>query len=140
MSARIQSIRVIDPPSDVVAIRVLDPEHSPQRFKATAAVVLSSNCLVHVRDDGQLIRADAWLGLAAHGLVRASAVPGQLCEVETAGVWNGFAGLQPGRTLFLGSNGQATHEAPTGPLHQEVAQAISPARLSLSIQTPVIMS
>lgn len=138
MSLCIQSVNVSMPPPPVVAVHVLDPEHSPQRFKATAAMILSSNCLVHVRDDGQLIRADAWLGLAAHGLVRASAVPGQLCEVETGGTWGGFSALAPGGAVVLGLDGQPATAVPgSATVWQQIGTAISGSKLSLNLG-PVI--
>lgn len=111
----------------------------PLQFTAVAAAVLSSNCLVHIAEDGGVIRADAALGLAAHGLVKAATASGASCTVITGGIVNGLAGRTPGAPQFLGESGQVTEDPATGTGHllQEIGTGISAQRISLEIQPAV---
>lgn len=133
-------VQVVNPAPEVLAVEVAESGGAnPLQFTALAAAVLSSNCLVHVQADGQLIRADASLGLLAHGLVRAAAGVGDLCRVLTGGLVNGLSGRTPGAPQFLGLSGQFSETPPSasGHLWQEVGAAITPQQISLELQ-PVI--
>jgi len=99
--------------------------------------VLSSNCWVAFNGAGELIRADASLGIAARGLVKSAAEIGARCTVFTGGVANGFSGLTPNELLFLSTAGQATQTVPTTGLVQAVAWAFSGSQINIEIQPEI---
>jgi hypothetical protein len=104
-----------------------------------AAEGLSSNCLVHVRMDGQVERADGPGGKEAHGLVRAAASPGAAVAMRMEGLVNGFTGLTKGAPVFLGAAGQLTQTVPVTGLQQAVGVAVKVDQIYLEIELPVVL-
>ena len=137
------ALEVVAPavPFNSVVIELGAPGASgqPLQFVAVAAAVLSSNCLVHIAEDGGVIRADAALGLVAHGLVKAATASGASCTIITGGIVNGLAGRTPGAPQFLGESGQITEAPATGAGHllQQIGTGISSQSINLEIQPAV---
>lgn len=107
---------------------------------AEAAEEISSNCLIAFDGAGKLIRADGPEGIPAQGLVKAAAATGQPGAVVTEGPVNGFSGLVPGATYFLGSNGQPTATVPTSGLVQEIGTATAADTLLLAFGPAILLA
>ena len=105
-----------------------------------SATTLSSNCLVAINALGNLIRADASDSIPAHGLVREATEAGFSALVTTSGRINGFSGLTPGGTVWLGESGQITQTAPTAGILQEIGYALTADSIMLSIQSFITFS
>lgn len=78
-----------------------------------AAVNLSGHRAIAFNDDGEVIYADATLGVRATGLVRDSVLAGELVQVYHSGRVTGFTALTVGATYWLRDNGQLSTTPPT---------------------------
>lgn len=105
---------------------------------ALAAAILPSGGLVALDASGELIRADAALQIPAIGLTREAAEIGDMVKIVQIGRINGFTGLTPGGTCWLGASGALTQTAPTSGLTQEIGVALTADTILLDLQIPIL--
>ena len=110
----------------------------------TANVNLSAGDLVNLFNSGGTVnarKADASLGLPAHGFVIAAVSSGSSANVYQTGINNQVTGRAPGAIQFLGNAGAMTETPPTtaGYVSQQVGTAISATSVTFSPGTPIIL-
>lgn len=134
-----------DPPDDYPPPIILPgPQGEPGNSlpaSLVAAVVLGSNCFIHINGDGQAEKADAVQGKEAHGFTPQAIAQGVTFEAWKLGAYNGFSGLTPGAAYWLGTAGQPTATAPTLPslICQRLGTAVAANILSVDIETPITL-
>lgn len=105
---------------------------------ALAAAVLPSGGLIALDASGQVIRADAALQIPASGLTREAAEIGAMVKLVQIGRVNGFTGLTPSGTCWLGTAGALTQTAPSSGLTQEIGVALTADTILLDLQIPIL--
>ena len=104
-----------------------------------AATDLESHRWININGTGQIRYADSDLSLEAHGLIVTGPATGETAEVFNGGKFAGFAGITPGETLFLSTQGQTTNVAPTTGISQPVAVGASGTEIFIDIGDPTTL-
>ena len=105
----------------------------------TAAVSLGGHRAVALDDAGELVYADAVLGIPAIGVIRDAFAAGAEVAVYRAGRVGGFTGLTPAAPYYIASTGLLSLTAPAEGVLQPVGVAASATELLVDPDYPTFI-